>query len=182
ERRLGVLPCVARSSSWSCAARLAPGAEEAAEAEEDERRRDREHEVEVSEEPERVQEDDEEGGERERDERRGAPRTSDGDRDETDDDPDQRPREPTGELIQSQPEPCASVPVRKVVVERVRLPSDRLEAGPILRVLECEVPAGRRRPDLAYRLIGSRDPDDLPRRDRLPPRPPARGRPARGAP
>src|SRR6185312_8531457 len=94
--------------------RRVPLAEQRAGAEEDEGREDRKREPRIGKQAERVQHDDDERCEGDRGERPPAARPPDEQRDQPDHDPDDRAREPAGELVEAEQQLRVGAAVRQV--------------------------------------------------------------------
>src|SRR4029079_14705850 len=130
------------------------------------------YEVEVGKQADGIQEHHGECSERQRDQQRPAAWSTHSDGDQAEQDPHPWPRESARELVEPEGELLVSRAVRESVEKVVEVSCDLLEARTIPWMLEFEVPLGGRRPDLPDALVRPRDPDDLARRDRLPPTPP----------
>jgi hypothetical protein len=102
-----------------------------------------------------VEEDHDESRERQRYGDPRSARATPEERDQADRDPEVRPREPTRELIEAEPELGVAPPVRERTEKRVALADDRVEPRLLRRLAEDEVMVRRRRPHVADAVVGT---------------------------
>src|SRR5205807_3765547 len=97
----------------------------------------------------------------------GAARPPPEERDQTDRDPHDRPREPARELVEPKQQLPVRSAVRQALEQRVPLAHDLVEPPLLARLAEDEVVLRRRRPDVADAVVGPQDPQVLAGGDRL---------------
>src|SRR5262249_13905525 len=151
----GTIPC---ARSWS---------EQRARRQQNERRIHRQRKVLIREEPERVEEDHEQGGEREGDENACVPRPAPQQRDDAERDPQKLTRVPARRLVEAVRERGVPAPMGQVVEQLGLLAPDRVESRSVVRVAKDEVVLRRRRPDVANAIVRCRDPHVLTGGNRL---------------